>query len=89
MTAVEMGLSLPVVVWNNDALGQIRDDMQAAGIAPIGVVARNPDFVAVARAFGAEGMRARSPAELTEGIHRALARKGPTLIEAVEADFLR
>ena len=88
MTAVELELSLPVVVWNNAALGQIRDDMQAAGIPPIGVVARNPDFLAVARAFGGEGIRARNPAELTEAIRRALARKGPTLIEAVEADFL-
>ncbi|HEV2270200.1 MAG TPA: 5-guanidino-2-oxopentanoate decarboxylase [Steroidobacteraceae bacterium] len=89
MTAVELGLSLPVVVWNNAALGQIRDDMQAAGIPPLGVVALNPDFVAVARAFGAEGMRAHGPEELTEGIRRAFARKGPTLVEAVEADFLR
>jgi 5-guanidino-2-oxopentanoate decarboxylase len=88
MTAVESGLSLPVVVWNNAALGQIRDDMQAAGIPPVGVVALNPDFVAVARAFGAEGMRAASPAELTEGIRRALTRGGPMLIEAVESDFL-
>src|SRR6266513_947099 len=46
MTAVELDLSLPLVVWNNGALGQIRDDMRAAGIAPIGVVARTPDFVA-------------------------------------------
>ena len=89
MTAVELGLPLPVVVWNNAALGQIRDDMQAAGIPAVGVVALNPDFVAVARAFGAEGMRAQGPQELTEGIRRAFARKGPTLIEAVEADFLR
>jgi 5-guanidino-2-oxopentanoate decarboxylase len=88
MTAVELQLSLPVVVWNNGALGQIRDDMQAAGIPPIGVVALNPDFLAAARAFGAESMRAASSAELTEGIRRALTRKGPTLIEAVEADFL-
>src|SRR6185437_8140351 len=58
MTAVELELSLPVVLWNNSALGQIRDDMFAAGIPPVGVVARNPDFVAVARAFGAEGIRA-------------------------------
>jgi thiamine pyrophosphate-dependent acetolactate synthase large subunit-like protein len=87
MTAVELRLSLPVVVWNNAALGQIRDDMQAAGIPPVGVIALNPDFVALARAFGAEGMRAAGPAELTEGIRRALARKGPTLIEAVEDDF--
>lgn len=88
MTAVELGLSLPVVVWNNGALGQIRDDMQATGIPPIGVVALNPDFPAVARAFGAEGMRATGPAALTAGIRRALAHKGPTLIEALEADFL-
>ncbi len=88
MTAVELELSLPVVVWNNAALGQIRDDMQAAGIPPVGVVALNPDFIAVARAFGAEGTRATNAAELTEAIRRALARKGPTLIEAVEADFL-
>ncbi|MGB6487953.1 MAG: 5-guanidino-2-oxopentanoate decarboxylase [Steroidobacteraceae bacterium] len=88
MTAVELELSLPVVVWNNAALGQIRDDMQSAGIPPVGVVALNPDFPSVARAFGAEGVRAASPAALTEGIRRALTRKGPTLIEAVEADFL-
>lgn len=88
MTAVELDLSLPVVVWNNAALGQIRDDMFAAGIPPVGVVARNPDFVAVARAFGAEGIRAASRVELTESIRWALNRKGPTLIETVEADFL-
>ncbi len=88
MTAVELRLSLPVVIWNNAALGQIRDDMQAAGIPPVGVVALNPDFLGVARAFGAEGMRAAGPAALTEGIRGALARKGPTLIEAVETDFL-
>ena len=87
MTAVELGLSLPVIVWNNAALGQIRDDMQAAGIPAVGVIARNPDFVAVARAFGAEGIRATGPAELTESIRGALSRKGPTLIEAVEAAF--
>ena len=89
MTAVELGLSLPVVVWNNGALGQIRDDMQAAGIPPVGVVARNPDFLGVARAFGAAGIRAASPAELSESVRWGLNHKGPTLIEAVEADFLK
>ncbi len=88
MTAVELELSLPVVVWNNAALGQIRDDMQSAGIPPIGVVALNPDFIAVARAFGAKGTSAAGPSALAEAIRRALGHKGPTLIEAVEADFL-
>lgn len=87
MTAVEWELSLPVVVWNNEALGQIRDDMQAAGIPPVGVIARNPDFVALARAFGAEGVRAAGQAELTRALRQALERQGPTLIEALETDF--
>src|SRR5947207_827680 len=87
MTAVELDLSLPLVVWNNGALGQIRDDMRAAGIAPIGVVARNPDFVALAGACGAAGVRVHEAAALAEALRAALARPGPTLVEAVAEDF--
>jgi thiamine pyrophosphate-dependent acetolactate synthase large subunit-like protein len=86
-TAVELELSLPIVVWNNSALGQIRDDMRAAGIPPTGVVGRNPDFIALAGAYGAHGIRTRSPEGLTEGIRSALGRKGPTVLEASLADF--
>jgi 5-guanidino-2-oxopentanoate decarboxylase len=88
MTAVELNLSLPIVVWNNAALGQIRDDMIAAGIAPIAVVAQNPDFTALATACGATGLRAASPAALTHAVRAALERRGPTLIEASESEFL-
>jgi 5-guanidino-2-oxopentanoate decarboxylase len=87
MTAVETAVSLPVVVWNNSALGQIRDDMVAAGIPPTGVIARNPDFVSLARACGAAAVRARNAAALTDAIRAALDHAGPTLIEAVPADF--
>jgi 5-guanidino-2-oxopentanoate decarboxylase len=87
MTAVESGLSLPVVVWNNSALGQIRDDMVAANIAQLGVIARNPDFVALGAACGAEAYRVHDPAALTEAIRTALGHAGPTLIEAVAPSF--
>jgi 5-guanidino-2-oxopentanoate decarboxylase len=87
MTAVESGLSLPIVVWNNSALGQIRDDMVAAGIPQLGVIGRNPDFVALAKACGAEAYRVRDPAALTEAIRTALSQAGPTLIEAIAPDF--
>ena len=87
MTAVELELSLPVVVWNNSALGQIRDDMRAAGIAAIGVVARNPDFVALAHACGAQGARVRGATELTEALRNAVCHPGPTLLEVVDTDF--
>ena len=87
LTAVELGLNLPLVVWNNGALAQIRDDMQAAGIAPLGVTARNPDFVALGSACGAAAMRARGPAALADGIRRALAARVPTLLEVLDTDF--
>jgi 5-guanidino-2-oxopentanoate decarboxylase len=86
-TAVELQLSLPIVIWNNSALGQIRDDMVAAGVAPTGVIGHNPDFPALARAYGAHAERTRGPRELTEAIRSALLRPGPTVLEAVEADF--
>jgi thiamine pyrophosphate-dependent acetolactate synthase large subunit-like protein len=87
MTAVEASLSLPIVVWNNAALGQIRDDMVAAAIPELGVIARNPDFVALAHACGAEGCRVHGPAELTDALRAALSHGGPTLIEVVAASF--
>jgi len=87
MTAVEANLSLPVIVWNNSALGQIRDDMIDAGIPPTDVVARNPDFVALARACGAGAVRARDAAHLTQAVRGALDAAGPTLIEVPAADF--
>jgi 5-guanidino-2-oxopentanoate decarboxylase len=87
MTAVEAQISLPLIVWNNAALGQIREDMVAAGIGEVGVVARNPDFQAVARAFGANAAAAGNAAELTRAIARALDAAGPTLIEVRESEF--
>jgi 5-guanidino-2-oxopentanoate decarboxylase len=86
-TAVEAGLSLPVVIWNNTALGQIRDDMIASGIAPIGVAAANPDFVALAHAWGARGRRVASAGALAEALEAALSCAGPTLIDVDAAAF--
>jgi len=87
MTAVEAALSLPIVVWNNSALGQIRDDMVAAGIPQLGVIGRNPDFVALALACGAQGCRVHDPAALTGALRAALSHAGPTLIEVVASSF--
>jgi len=87
MTAVEQQLPLPIVVWNNQALAQIRDDMLAAGIQPVGVAGRNPDFLAFATACGARAARVRGPEALIEGVRAALATPGPTLLEARDTDF--
>jgi 5-guanidino-2-oxopentanoate decarboxylase len=86
-SAVELQLSLPILIWNNNALGQIRDDMLAAGIPPTGVAGHNPDFLALSRAYGAEAQRVQGPAELTEAVRAALRRRIPTVLEVIEADF--
>jgi len=86
-TAGELELTLPFIIWNNDALGQIRDDMVAAGIAPVGVVARNPNFVGLAHACGAAGTCVPDAASLEAELGAALARRGPTLIEVKAPDF--
>jgi len=80
-TAVELGLTLPVLVWNNDGLGQIRDGMIAAGIPETGVTAVNPDFQVLAKAYGCRATRPSSLEALAEDLRDALAASGPTLIE--------
>jgi 5-guanidino-2-oxopentanoate decarboxylase len=83
-TAVELGLPLPILVWNNDAFGQIAYGMNKRDIPELGVRQRNPDYLALARAFGAEAVRADSLSALQEAIGAALSAKGPTLIEVRE-----
>ena len=89
-TAVNEKVGLPIVLWNNDGLGQIRDDMIERDIGPLGVTpGRNPDFPALANAFGARSARPGSLSELTGVIREAFDADGPTLIEVREdAGFL-
>jgi thiamine pyrophosphate-dependent acetolactate synthase large subunit-like protein len=88
-TAVELDLPLPVLVWNNDAFGQIAYGMNKRDIPELGVRQRNPDYLALARAFGAEAVRPDSLPALTDAIAAAFSAKGPTLIEVREdASFL-
>jgi acetolactate synthase-1/2/3 large subunit len=43
---------------------------------------QNPDFVALAQAFGVPGVRVTSPAALQAAITDSLGENGPVLIEA-------
>jgi thiamine pyrophosphate-dependent acetolactate synthase large subunit-like protein len=88
-TAVELDLSLPILIWNNDAFGQIAQNMREFGIEEVAVRPRNPDFQTLAKAYGAHFARPESLAGVTEAIKVALTAKGPTLIEVHEqAKFL-
>ncbi|MDH3695148.1 MAG: 5-guanidino-2-oxopentanoate decarboxylase [Gammaproteobacteria bacterium] len=88
-TAAEHELPIIVLLWNNDSLGQIRDDMEAKNIPPIGVKGRNPDFMALADAFGCDAIQPNSAEGLTKAIKAAIQANAPTIIEIREdAEFL-
>ena len=80
-TAVEHRLPLVILLWNNEQLGAIHDNMVQHGIQPNAVHLRNPDFQALARAYGAHAERPANLKALSTAIASALAAEGPTLIE--------
>ncbi|MHC2148816.1 5-guanidino-2-oxopentanoate decarboxylase [Pseudomonas sp. 210_17 TE3656] len=85
-TAVEeLDRPLVVLLWNNDALGQIRDDMLNLDIEPIGVLPRNPDFSGLGRAFGCTVAQPGSLDELQQELRAGFARNSVTLIELKHA----
>ncbi len=84
-TAVEHNLPIPILLWNNDALGQIRDNMVDAGIQPNAVTLLNPDFQMLAKAYGARATQPENLGALSKAIAAALKADGPTLIEMTPA----
>ncbi|MEL7098788.1 MAG: 5-guanidino-2-oxopentanoate decarboxylase [Pseudomonadota bacterium] len=78
--AVELGLPLPIFLWDNGKLGEIEESMVRAQIAPNAVVQRNPDFLALARAFGAYAAGPTTLAQMQEAVRAAFDADGPTVI---------
>ena len=84
VTAAELELALPIIVWNNAGLKQIRDDMASREIPATGVDGRNPDFLQLASACGCHATRPENEEAFRDSIKGALKASGPTLIEVNE-----
>lgn len=80
-TAAEHKLPIVILMWNNAALGEIRDDMVRKGIQPNAVTLMNPDYQMLARAYGLNAEQPKDLAALATAIRAALNAEGPTLIE--------
>ncbi|GAB2175164.1 5-guanidino-2-oxopentanoate decarboxylase [Dongia sp. agr-C8] len=83
-TAAELGLPLPILIWNNDAFGQIAQNMRDVGIPEIAVKQKNPDFQTLAAAYGIRAVRPDSLEGIEAALREAFTAKGPTLIEVRE-----
>jgi acetolactate synthase-1/2/3 large subunit len=86
-TAVEEGIAAVWVVMNNYAFGTIAGLEMAHFGTTFGTVFRkdgkplSPDFAAIARAYGAEGICVRSAAEFKPALERAIACDKPVVID--------
>ena len=79
-TAVEQGMSMVVVCVDNGGYGEIKANEAAVGIAPIGVDLHQPDWAALADAFGATGHRVGAVADIAPAMATALNSGGVHLI---------
>ena len=82
-TAVQHDINAVVVVFNDNAFGNVlRDQQTRFDGRDIGAKLHNPDFVRLAEAYGARGLRVDGPDELRQTLRETLdANDAPTLIE--------
>jgi acetolactate synthase I/II/III large subunit len=84
-TAMQYGLPVKVVILNNRYLGMVRQwqelfyDRRYSSTA----MEHAPDFVKLAEAYGAVGLRATKPEEVETVLKKGLATKGPVIMEFV------
>jgi acetolactate synthase-1/2/3 large subunit len=80
-TAVQFDIGVVVLVFNNNAYGNVRRDQRErfdGRVVASDLV--NPDFVKLAESFGVAAARVTSPQEFRPALEKALADGGPYLV---------
>lgn len=80
--AAEQNVPLILLVMNDSGYGAEVHKMRIKGRDPRDATWRSPDFVAIARGFGGDGVRLDRESDLTGAIAKGLEAKGPFLIDA-------
>ena len=80
MTAVEQRLDITVVCVDNGGYAEIRQNEIDRGMTPVGVDLVQPDWAALAEAFGATGRRVQSLDDIAPSIRTAIAEGGVQLV---------
>jgi acetolactate synthase I/II/III large subunit len=86
-TAVHNQLDITIAVINNGCLGMVRQwqEIFYNKRYSTSVLECNPDFVRVAEAYGAKGMRVKDECEVVAAIEKAKKVRGPVLIDFIVA----
>jgi acetolactate synthase I/II/III large subunit len=85
ITAIQYDVPLKVIIMNNGYLGMVRQWQEMFYERAYSEVdlSISPDFVKLAEAYGAQGLRARTPSELKKVLKEGLAFKGATIFDIV------
>jgi acetolactate synthase I/II/III large subunit len=80
-TAVQFGIGVVTLVFNNNSYGNVRrDQRQRFDGRVVAADLVNPDFVKLAESFGVNAARVTSPDHFRPALEKALADGGPYLI---------
>ena len=82
-TAVQHNLPVKIIVLKNNSLAEVKFEQIELGNPSFGCDLSPIDFVAFARACGAEGYRCERPEEVRPAIQAALRSRRPALVEAI------
>jgi acetolactate synthase I/II/III large subunit len=84
-TVVQYELPVKVMIINNGFLGMVRQwqSLFYKGRYSHTSLAVSPDFVKLAEAYGAHGLRTKEPGEVADVIKEALSIKGPVFVDFV------
>jgi acetolactate synthase-1/2/3 large subunit len=80
-TAVKYHVGIVVVLFNNNAFGIVDYGQRKAGSLFGDEALVNPNFIALAKSFGADAERTDSLEQIGEVVEKALTRNWPTVIE--------
>ncbi len=80
-TAVKYGINVVSVVFNDNAFGNVARDLDLDFGGQYEAALHNPDFVKLAEAYGAVGMRADKPTDVGDLVAKAVKLEKPVLIE--------
>jgi pyruvate dehydrogenase (quinone) len=82
-TAVQHKLAVKIVLLKNNSLAEVKFEQKDLGNPEFGCALSPIDFVAYAKACGAEGFRCTRPEEVRPALQAMLAAPGAALLEAV------
>lgn len=80
-TARRLGIDLTILLLRDNGYGMISWKQQAMNLPNFGLNFDNPDFVAYAASFGAEGYAIDSVEDLTSSLQTALSKPGVHLLD--------